>query len=265
MLTDAARSQGATSKKLSIAYLIVPAFMMFSGLPVKGQHQGDLWVGQAEGRVALSRVSFDPDRAFHELLPADGPVVFGWSDNEPGFEAVEAGADPLVGTLLDGVQIWLVVVSVEPALRVIDNGFNVLDMPGQMTLLGGHHLHIHVTWNIDDLAPGFDPEKCLWFGTFVLRDLGGTFLQDSLPFTIGFSTVPLKDADGDFDWDRDADHDDTLAFPVCISGPGVFPEPNDSEVTTCVVDCFNAFDFEPDRDIDLRDFAKYQNEFTGSQ
>jgi hypothetical protein len=43
-----------------------------------------------------------------------------------------------------------------------------------------------------------------------------------------------------------------------MGGPQHRPSPDDPEITTCEVDCYNAFDFDDDMDIDLMDFAGFQ-------
>jgi len=91
---------------------------------------------------------------------------------------------------------------------------------------------------------------------------GQTAVQFDFGETIGLPPVSGLltgwAADGDFDEDRDVDTADHAAFAVCLSGSEVRPQPADPTVTTCEVDCHNAFDFDDDLDTDLLDFAEFQ-------
>jgi len=235
---------------------------------VRAQHNTDLWVGQSGGQVAWSPGGLTPGSVYH---PLDRSFLHGWSDNDPGFDhasTTEGEVSPLPG----GTEIWLEVVSLDAAFFVIDGAFELLALPGDSTFLGGADLHEHITWFIDEQDAGFDAEQCVWEATFRLTDEGGG-LADSDPFTLLFTNVPVRgggfppapvSASGDFDGDRDVDLDDLNAFLVCVNGPQVRPAPSDPDVSTCEVDCHNAFDFDDDMDVDLMDFAEWQMKYTGS-
>ncbi len=232
----------------------------------KAQHQGDVWIGRSsDGKLKISRSGYVPEDNYFTLTEVNGPILWGWAGNSPGFDRITT-ADPGNDLFLleAGAEVWLEVVSVDAAFRVIDGAFNILNTPGDETYLGDHTLHVHNTWNIDSTSPLFDPEQCVWQATFILRDKGVTQYEasDLLVFN-GFTTVDLQSLSGDFDDDGDVDLDDYEAFAVCENGPGMLPMPDDPGVTTCVVDCLNAFDFDGDRDVDLQDFAVFQTEFDG--
>ncbi|MCP4592161.1 MAG: hypothetical protein GY842_15610 [bacterium] len=235
--------------------------LLVVGGVARAQHGGDVWVGRsAAGQLKVSPAGFVPEDNYAPLAEVNGPLLWGWSDNDPGFDHITAddpGNDAL--QLQAGAEIWLEVVAMDPALRMLDAGFQLLDSPGDATFLGDQGLHVHNTWHIDSLDVDYDPEQCVWEATFILRDEGGTGYAASEPFTFhGLTNIPLIDLDGDFDDDGDIDADDHAALPVCVAGPGVIPAPDDPSVTTCEVECLNAFDFDDDRDVDLRDFAEYQ-------
>lgn len=229
-----------------------------------GQHGSDIWLGNQANRVAISPSGLMPESTYSPLLPVD-TFLQGWTNNNPGFDHV-SGVQGGVAEFSGPVQIRLEVVDLDPALYVIDNSFNVLEFPGDRTLLGGADLHTHITWFIDETDPGFDAEQCVWEGRFRLVDTG-TGLAPSLPFSLYFTNVPVRGgefpptptaATGDFNHDHFVDLLDQEAFAVCMAGPESIPQPNDPEVTTCEVDCHNAFDFDDDLDVDLEDFADFQ-------
>jgi hypothetical protein len=111
----------------------------------------------------------------------------------------------------------------------------------------------------------------------MLRDDGSTGYAPSDPITFNFANLPWGPglnppvwADGDCDDDEDVDLEDFGAFCACMNGPQRFPTPNDSSCTLCEVECANAFDFgenydEVDLDVDLADFAAFQNVFVGGR
>lgn len=229
------------------------------------QHSSDIWVGDSGGQVAISSEGLVPGTTYSPLLRVD-TFLHGWSNNNPGFDHVTEGQGG-VGPLPAAAQIRLEVVALDPALYVIDNSFNVLDSPGDRTLLGGANLHTHMTWFVDDTDPGFDPDLCVWEGRIRLVDTGSG-LSPSVPFSLYFTNVAVRGgefppmptlADGDFDDDHHVTPVDRRALLVCFYGPDIITQPNDPSVTTCEVDCYNAFDFDDDLDVDLFDFAEFQN------
>ncbi|MGB0714404.1 MAG: hypothetical protein ACPGXK_00905 [Phycisphaerae bacterium] len=246
--------------------IVVAAFVMAVGSSSAiAQHNADLWIGERNGKLDWQESGgLQPSSVYHQLDPVD-TFLRGWSDNDPGFDHVRDVAAG-VGPLPNGVDVMIEVVAMDPALYLIDNSFQILFEPGDSTLLGDEGLHTHLTWFVDEQDPQFDETQCLWEGTFRLYEQGGD-LQDSEEFTLLFSNVPVRrggfpptdeEADGDFDIDFDVDRDDHAAAALCMDGPGIRPAPDDPFVTTCEVDCHNAFDFDNDLDVDLRDFALLQ-------
>lgn len=246
---------------------LIGMVLAFGVSVAQAQHQGDIWVGRtATGQLKIDPQGFIPAENYHTMNAVNGPFLWGWSDNDPGFDHVTAD-DPNndVYVLESGAKLWLEVVSIDEAFQMIDNAFNFLNMPGQETYLGDHTLHVHNTWHIDSTDPAYDPDQCVWHATFILRDKGSTGYAASAPFTFnGFTNVTLQDLDGDFDDDLDVDGDDFAAFTECMDGAGAIPNPGDPAITTCEVACLNAFDFDDDRDVDVVDFAEFQVVFSGS-
>ena len=244
---------------LSIRNLIMAALPhVLISTTLCAQDADDFWVGRTQaGELVLT--GFDYQHELVPLPPVSG-LLNGWADNEPGFDRVIL-ADPAqdLYTLEAGAQIWLRVLEVDPAFRVIDASFNILDSPGEQTLLGGANLHTHVTWHINSNSPTFNGEQCIWRATFQLLDFGSTGYEPSTPFLILFTNAEWTEATGDWDNDGEVNLFDAARIPDCMNGPGQFPDPQ--QVTSCEVDCLNGFDFEADLDVDLGDFAAFQRTF----
>lgn len=226
----------------------------------RAQHTGDVWIARtATGhQLAIDTRGFVPDDNYAVLVPASG-LFSGWTDNDPGFDHItEPSPNGVFLPIQSGAQVWLEMTAVDPAFSLWTTGFQQIDTPGEAAELGGSGVHVHWTWHINDQDPGFDPGQCVWHATFLLRDEGSTNYQDSAPFTFAFTNVPLRDADGDFDENGFVDGFDLEAYYVCLDGPGLIPQPADPAITTCEVECLNAFDFDEDRDVDLEDFLEMQ-------
>jgi hypothetical protein len=230
-----------------------------------GQHRGDVWIGRTgDGTLAISPTdaSFIPEQNYVVLGPSGG-VFPGWSDDDPGFDSMTISTNG-VFPMDPGADVWLEVVDMEPAFRLVTDSLEVLNEPGESARFpGGHRVHEHWTWNIQSTHPEFDPEQCVWRATFFLRDEGTTGYESSRNFTFQFTNVPLRTADGDFDEDGLVDQTDYAAFATCLFGPDATPLPDDPDVTTCEVECLNAFDFDADDDVDVADFARLQERFDG--
>jgi len=66
---------------------------------------------------------------------------------------------------------------------------------------------------------------------------------------------------GDFDQDGDVDLDDYAVLTDCLAGPDATPAPTDPQVTA--QECLDVFDSDVDDDVDVEDFASFQNQYTG--
>ena len=224
------------------------------------QHDGDVWIGRtSSGQLAISPAGYVPGDNYKDLLPVSG-LLNGWTDNNPGFDRItEPDVENDLFPLEVGAAIHLVVVETDTAFRLVDGAFQILDQPGQSTFLGNHNLHVHNTWHINSSDPLFDPDLCVWHASFYLLDTGSTGYSPSEDLTFTFTNVEIElEPDGDFDKNEVVDLADFEAFAECLSGPGTRPAPGDPEITTCEVDCLNAFDFDLDRDVDLADFVDLQ-------
>lgn len=225
----------------------------------------DVWLGSAGGKVGASTDGLVPGTGYFELIP--NQVFGGYSNNDPGFDHVRETRGG-VGPLPQGVELFLRVVELDPALIVVDLNFEIAEFPGDEAEIGDENVHTHLTWAVDEFVPGFDPDDCAWEGRLRVIDKSGS-LQPSDTMRFLFSNVTprarlasgkLVPATGDADGDADVGKRDQDAFSVCIEfgGPDVRPSPAVPEVTTCEVDCHNWFDFDDDIDIDLRDMQQLQ-------
>ena len=79
-------------------------------------------------------------------------------------------------------------------------------------------------------------------------------VPETKPYLIIAEGVPVP---GDADGDGDVDLDDHVIFVDCLAGPGATPNPTLPGVTPEI--CFEAFDSEPDNDVDLEDFGPLQS------
>lgn len=228
--------------------------------PANAQHAGDVIIGaNSNGQLVIDPEGFVPDLNYF-ALPVGGVFFPGWADSNPGFDhLVTPRPEDSLFPLSSGALIDLEIVNVDPAFQVvvIGNPPLFLDQPGESTLLGDHTLHEHITFHINADSPQFDPDQCVWHATFQLVDDGSTEYDTSTPMTFRFTNVPLETPDGDFDENSQVDTADHEAFAECLSGPNQTPTPNDPSLTTCEVECLNAFDFDGDLDVDLQDYVMF--------
>lgn len=158
------------------------------------QHMGDVWIGRTSADQ-LSVGGYLPTALGTYLAPSSG-LFPGWSDNSPGFDRViNAEPDNDLYPMETGAHIVLEVVHFDTALRAVDASFNLIDTPGEQTILGGSTLHVHLTWNINVNDPAFDPDEYLWEATFRLIDTGSTGYATSDDITLKFTNVDVLPGD----------------------------------------------------------------------
>lgn len=227
--------------------------IVISAASASAQHDVDIWVGRTStGQLAIGGADVSQPIP---LLSTSG-LINGWADNDPGFDRVVT-AQPAYNLfpLASGADISLHLVSADPAFRVIDNSFSILELPGDETYLGDSQLHTHLTWHINADHPQFDPLQCEWNAAFVLIDDGSTNYRDSAPLTLMFTLSFNGSADGDFNDNGFVDQEDTGLFADCMIGPLALTTPS------CRSVCLGVFDVDADGDADLRDFASHQRRF----
>lgn len=170
---------------VALTFIAVPAF-------AQHQHEGDIIVGitgPTAGTADTLAFEGDFDEAVF-LSPVSG-LLNGWTSAEPGFEHLEEDEDDEnFYKLASGVNVRLVIVSIDPGLAVVEaGGGTVADAIGESILLGGFELHSHATWYAQSSVLGAG-----WTGTlgatFKLIDTGSTGYAESEPFAMTFTNVP---------------------------------------------------------------------------
>jgi hypothetical protein len=166
------------------------------------QHEGDVAVGRSAANQLKCKPwdaltpCFDPATGVGLLTPlpsAENPTS--WRATSPGFDANFSAAPELdFYQLPAGANIRLVAVSeLAPAFSVKYNATTIRHA-GEYITLGSEALHRHLIFTVDVLDPAFDPLRTLWFGQFVLRDVGAG-VADSDPFILRLSIVACVPAD----------------------------------------------------------------------
>jgi len=89
-------------------------------------------------------------------------------------------------------------------------------------------------------------------GPLLIDDL---YLEDTDALNLSNPTGQRCDADGD----GDVDLEDYLLFADCLNGPDQKPAPTQTTPEACLA----AFDTAHDQDVDLKDFAAFQESFSG--
>ena len=111
-------------------------------------HVGDLGVARSlSGQLQVFNYSGEQIL----LPPVDGPLLFGWADNDPGLDHLEADEpEHDLYVLQIGAQIRIECVSIDPAFKVRSSNLaEMIDEPGDGLDVGDHELHEHLVWHID--------------------------------------------------------------------------------------------------------------------
>jgi len=192
-------------KTVCLQTAAVVAVLALGGSSALAQHAGDVAVGRsAAGQLKVKPFdpngtpSFDPSRGVGLLTQIPDPPAppESYRASNPGFDANFPG-DPNNDyyALDDGASIRLVAYAdMQPAFSV-KYSTQTIYHAGDWITLGSSVLHRHPVFIVDCNDPAFDPVRTLWWGTFILCDVGGTAYADSEPFTLRFSIVQCTPGD----------------------------------------------------------------------
>ncbi|MGE0480667.1 MAG: PEP-CTERM sorting domain-containing protein [Phycisphaerae bacterium] len=141
--------------------------------PVRAGEELDVEVGRTAGG-ALAFPPFDFGKATLDAVDPGNPFgLNGYSGENPGWAA--EGAPEGLLALEDGADIWVEVLALSPALRMLDPNAGLADIvPGGSWRLGGPEFDAHPLWLIDADHPAFDPGQEHWTAAFRLVDHGTT-------------------------------------------------------------------------------------------
>jgi len=217
--------------------------------PALAQHEGDIGVGRnALGQLRLRPFTpggppcFDP--ALHVGHLEYNPGTNEWLSDEPGWDAnFEAVPEIDYYPLQPGAVIRLVAVSDPLPPFYVRYLSQIIRHAGDYITLGSYNLHRHTIFGVDGNDPAFDPLRTLWYGTFILRDVGSTGYADSQPFVLRMAIVECEP--GDVNEDGLVNSFDIDAFVAVLTDPaGATPEQRcaaDADLNGIV----NAFDIDP--------------------
>lgn len=174
-----------------VTALVLAAPLAFAG---GGHEHDDIIVGWTDLGVAggpkyvATEFHYDEE---HALPPVDGPLLWGWLGDEPGFGHLhEAEPDEDFYPLEPGAQIVLEVLALDTGLNVWTPGFGDTLEVGDTYLLGDEELHSHLEWHIDSTVSGVDPELHTYSLSFRLTDSGTTGYGASDAHTLTFVPEP---------------------------------------------------------------------------
>ncbi|MBN1511470.1 MAG: immunoglobulin domain-containing protein [Phycisphaerae bacterium] len=196
--------------------------------------------GGAGGRVALyscgwqiGNLTVDVDGGTGHFSGNSGTVLYGSAD-------IQITAQPTDVLAAVGDPVYLTIIaettSGSLAYRWYKDGTPLQD-DGHFTGTNAATLHIDAAQLTDD--GHYD---------VVLTDSCGSLVSATARLTVRLF--------GDVDDDGDVDLDDYGVFPDCMAGPNATPAPSLPGMTATT--CIQAFDFDIDDDVDLADFASFQ-------
>ncbi|MGB0716323.1 MAG: hypothetical protein ACPGXK_10620 [Phycisphaerae bacterium] len=226
-------------------------------------HSNNLLIADRDGKVAISPDGVAPSESYL-FLPRIDAFLQGWSNNDPGFNHIPWPTEELA-PLPAGSSIVFEVVGFDSSFVAIDLDLEIIGDVGDTTVLGNTFLHQHFTWFVDENDEAFNPEQCVWEAHFILWD-ESEWLEPSETYTLLFTNRnvrnPVFPATGDGNRDGSVTRADHREFVECFSGPENWPQVDQALSVDCEVTCHNAYDFDNDLDVDLRDFADWQVKLT---
>lgn len=170
------------------------------------------------GRNVDGRLVADTGFAMPHKLPSSLFSAYpGFTDPFPGFESLDFDV-PAEGlfTLSPGAQIEVILVSMDPGVRMLnDTGSGFLAV-GETYFFGSPFFDFHPLWQVPH---GYNGQ--VFSATFIARDRSGTH-ADSEPFTLTLTPAPCP---GDFNGDAKVNTPDLVYFLGRFGGAPVSGEP----------------------------------------
>lgn len=145
----------------------------------------DVEVGRTPaGELAFP--AFDFGKVTLEAVDPGNPFgLNGYSGDNPGWAA--EGAPEGLLALEAGADVWVEVLALSPALRMLDPDAGLADiLVGGSWQLGGPEFDGHLIWFVDADHPAFDPMQEHWAATLRLIDLGTTGYSPSATHSFVF-------------------------------------------------------------------------------
>jgi hypothetical protein len=215
-----------TPPRAAQSALTLIGFLLLSGTACLAQHAGDIGVGRSAAHQLRTKPfdpndipCFDPSFAVGVFtLIGDPNAPSSYRTTTPGFDA-NFGADaPLDYYELEpGASIRLVAqANMSPAFHATYGSQNIY-LAGDYITLGSEVLHRHPIFIVDCNSPQYDPLRTLWYGDFILRDIGSTGYADSAPFRLRLSIVDCTV--GDVNGDGSVNFADINAFVNVLQNP----------------------------------------------
>ncbi len=158
--------------------------VMFFAKHATAQHEGDIEVGvYASGQLG----AFVPAEStlLDEIAPGNPFGLHGWSGEEPGFASLLVAEDDL-NPLDPTADLWLEIVGLSPAMRVLDpSTFSDIGIGGTWSL-EAVPFDTHPIWMVDSDDPAFDPGQGRWTVDWRLIDQGGSAYDASEVYSLSF-------------------------------------------------------------------------------
>lgn len=248
-------------------------FMLFGVLSIASvatAHNEHMLVGRTAGGQLTWAPGGVVDGATTILaqIPPGGPIS-GFSASAPGFSMLltPVPADG-VYTLAAGADVWVEIVRIDAPLLLVETPtYEIVNekTPPEFRVGAGASAHAHPLWLLDDTAAEYDPSRCIWEATLILKDKGSTHYASSAPFVYRFVAGAMP-SPADFDCDGDVDTADFAILSACATRSGVPYQPDALPSSCTAVPDHRGLirpDLDRDGDVDLDDFGRFQRCYAG--
>jgi hypothetical protein len=233
-------------------------------------HNEHMLIGRtADGQLTWSPAGVpDGQMTVLAFIPPGGPIE-GFSAAVPGFSfVVSSSPEDDVYVLEPGANIWVEVLRIDAPLLLVETPSYVIvndRVPMEMPIGTSSSAHAHPLWLLDTSDPAYDPSRCIWEVTLVLRDKGSTQYADSAPITFRFA-AGAEPVPADLDCDGDVDGADFDIFAACATRSALPYDPENLPAGCPLAPDHAGFiraDIDRDGDVDLDDFGALQRCHSG--